>query len=89
MSAALRIPCLSQSRLMVHIGGPQHIREDLVDALATEPNPMAYTSDERTPPNSHTSSEGSNVIDISKSLEGKPRWIHCTPLLGSDSEVGV
>ena len=23
------------------------------------------------------------------STEGKPRWIHCTPLLGSDDKVGV
>jgi hypothetical protein len=22
-------------------------------------------------------------------VEGKPRWIHCTPLLGSDEKVGV
>jgi len=22
-------------------------------------------------------------------LEGKPRWIHCTPMLGSDEKVGV
>ena len=25
----------------------------------------------------------------SATLEGKPRWIHCTPLLGSDERVGV
>jgi len=25
----------------------------------------------------------------SSSFEGKPRWIHCTPLLGSDERVGV
>lgn len=24
-----------------------------------------------------------------QNLDGKPRWIHCTPLLGSDSKVGV
>lgn len=25
----------------------------------------------------------------SLALEGKPRWIHCTPMLGSDERVGV
>lgn len=32
---------------------------------------------------------GDNNRPTSSSLEGKPRWIHCTPLLGSDEKVGV
>lgn len=29
------------------------------------------------------------LSSTSGNVEGKPRWIHCTPLMGSDEKVGV
>lgn len=49
-----------------------------------------HPHDGRTSSNtSAANSEASNFSDPTSELEGKPRWIHCTPLLGSDSRPGV
>ncbi|KAF2794896.1 hypothetical protein K505DRAFT_303150 [Melanomma pulvis-pyrius CBS 109.77] len=97
-SAALRIPGLSQSRLMDRIGGPSHVREGLLDALAQGIGVTAKISwltqsatrtHSQSNPHSHSNSKSSNSISEPEILEGKPRWIHCTPLLGSDSKPGV
>ncbi|KAG9384382.1 hypothetical protein PtrSN002B_011597 [Pyrenophora tritici-repentis] len=99
-SESLRIPGLSQSRLMDRIGGPLHVRESLLDAFASGVGVTAKISwltqpINRTP--SYTqlnsrynrNSDASDSISDSEIIEGKPRWIHCTPLLGSDSKPGV
>ncbi|KAF2463172.1 uncharacterized protein BDR25DRAFT_246288 [Lindgomyces ingoldianus] len=91
-SAALRIPGLSQSRLMDRIGGPSHIRDGLIDALAAGVGVTAKVSwltHSTHAQHSHSNSEGSNGTDGSEFLEGRHRWIHCTPLMGSDAKVGV
>ncbi|GME25504.1 PAS domain-containing protein [Neofusicoccum parvum] len=91
-SAALRIPGLAQSRLLDRIGGPQSVREGIATAFAegvrvtakiswlTGSNAGWYSKD-----GAHDSHHPSR----SNSMEGKPRYIHCTPLLGSDGVPGV
>ncbi|KAK5134953.1 hypothetical protein LTR08_005904 [Meristemomyces frigidus] len=95
-SPALRIPGLLQTKFLDRIGGPTHVRDGILDALshgtsvtakiswltesaAARQNGSRDSSDRRPSQNSQQSS----------SMEGKPRWIHCTPLLGSDERVGV
>lgn len=64
---------------MDRIGGPQAIRDGVLDSLSHN-NPVTAKISWLSVPTdpSHRSS-----------IEGKPRWIHCTPLLGSDEKVGV
>lgn len=73
-SPALRIPGLLQTKFLDRIGGPEQVREGLLDSFA------------------HGTGVTAKVTWISSSnsgFEGKPRWIHCTPLMGSDEKVGV
>ena len=79
-SPALRIPGLLQTKFLDRIGGPQHLREGILDALQHGTSVTAKVSWLTNPPNSGDRQSG---------VEGKPRWIHCTPLLGSDERVGV
>jgi hypothetical protein len=92
---------------MERIGGPQHVRDGVLDALAqgvgvTAKISWLTQSSHRTNGNrngrsqslSQTTSGSSTAEPYAgpedlDSLEGKPRWIHCTPLLGSDSKPGV
>jgi hypothetical protein len=83
---------------MDRIGGPSHVREGLLDALAQGVGVTAKISWLTQPANrshspsnspSNSESEGSNSMKQPEILEGKPRWIHCTPLMGSDSKPGV
>ncbi|KAF2706900.1 hypothetical protein K504DRAFT_447769 [Pleomassaria siparia CBS 279.74] len=96
-SAALRIPGLSQSRLMDRIGGPSHVREGLLDALSQGVGvtakiswltQSANRSHSQAASHSYANSDSSNSPER-EVFEGKPRWIHCTPLIGSDSKPGV
>jgi hypothetical protein len=66
---------------MDRLGGPQHVRDGVLDSLAHGTSVTAKISWIST----------SSPPDASRrtSIEGKPRWIHCTPLLGSDDKVGV
>lgn len=80
-SPALRIPGMLQTKFLDRIGGSEHTRKGLVDALASGTSVTAKVS---WLPNSSDKDENQYV-----SGEGKPRWIHCTPLLGSDNKVGV
>lgn len=80
-SPALRIPGLLQTKFLDRVGGPQHVREGILDALAHGTGVTAKIS--------WLTNSGANGDRHSSSLEGKPRWIHCTPLLGSDEKVGV
>ncbi|EOD46088.1 PAS domain-containing protein [Neofusicoccum parvum] len=82
----------AQSRLLDRIGGPQSVREGIATAFAegvrvtakiswlTGSNAGWYSKD-----GAHDSHHPSR----SNSMEGKPRYIHCTPLLGSDGVPGV
>nr|POE47551.1 phototropin-2 [Quercus suber] len=77
-SPALRIPGLLQNRLLDRIGGPEHVRQGILEALSTGTGVTAKITWLVRDRNSANSDEG-----------GKARWIHCTPLLGSDEKVGV
>ncbi|KAG9667932.1 hypothetical protein KCU99_g9413, partial [Aureobasidium melanogenum] len=80
-SPALRIPGLLQTKFMDRIGGPQDVRDGVLDSLS-----------HATPVTAKISWLSSPTLPDSPrriSIEGKPRWIHCTPMLGSDDKVGV
>jgi hypothetical protein len=66
---------------MERLGGPQEVRDGVLESLAHGIPVTAKVSWLSTPsmPGSHHRT----------SIEGKPRWIHCTPMLGSDEKVGV
>ena len=94
-SPSLRIPGLCQSKLGDHIGGPEHVRDSLIEALAQGIGVTAKVSwltrvGRASPslslPVSDDASIRTGVDDI---IEGKARWVHCTPLTGSDGKVGV
>ena len=78
-SPALRIPGLLQTKFLDRIGGPQQVREGILDSLAHGTSVTAKIS----------WLTGNNGLSGRGSTEGKPRWIHCTPMLGSDDKVGV
>ncbi|OQO12107.1 hypothetical protein B0A48_02746 [Cryoendolithus antarcticus] len=81
-SPALRIPGLLQTKFLDRIGGPTQIRDDILDSLAHGTGVTAKIT-------WLTGSTPTSLETRRASVEGKPRWIHCTPLLGSDERVGV
>ncbi|KAI5250609.1 hypothetical protein E4T42_04964 [Aureobasidium subglaciale] len=80
-SPALRIPGLLQTKLMERLGGPQDVRDGVLDSLTHGTPVTAKISWLSTPAPAGSPHR--------TTIEGKPRWIHCTPLLGSDEQVGV
>lgn len=75
-SPTLRIPGLLQTKLMDRIGGPDHLKNGILDAFR---NGTGVTA--KVPWIAYANGKGSS--------DGRPRWIHCTPLFGSDERVGV
>ncbi|KAF2214731.1 hypothetical protein CERZMDRAFT_37005 [Cercospora zeae-maydis SCOH1-5] len=75
-SPSLRIPGLIQTKFLDRIGGPASVREGLLDALTRGTGVTAKVT--WLTSHSHTDIDG-----------GKTRWLHCTPLFGSDDRVGV
>lgn len=77
---------------MDRIGGPQHVREGLLSALSEGVGVTAkiswLTHSKRRSLDATSNMSPDSTSDV-EALEGKPRWIHCTPLLGSDSKPGV
>lgn len=71
-SPALRIPGLLQSPFLERIGGPKSVRQGIQDALTQGAGVTAKIS--------WLTYVGQPTDK--NSLDGKPRWIHCTPLLG-------
>jgi len=97
VSPALRIPGLLQSPFLSRIGGPAHVREGLSDAFESG---AAVTAKVTWLPNGRASEDvGDSMNGDSRpgSRRGGPpsddgqriRYISCTPLLGSDDQVGV
>ncbi|CZT22925.1 uncharacterized protein RCC_08633 [Ramularia collo-cygni] len=74
-SPTLRIPGMLQSKLLDRIGGPEAVRTGLLEALMNGTGVTAKIA---------WLTSGSDMLE-----HGKVRWIHCTPLLGSDEKVGV
>lgn len=76
---------------MDRIGGPQYIRDGLVDALAQGVSVTAKVSWLTRSSRSSGHSDASSIASEDSTLptESRPRWIHCTPLMGSDLKPGV
>jgi len=72
-SPSLRIPGILQSPFMNKIGGSGRIREELTRALADGQGVTAKI----------------RWLSSKHDTEGRNRWVHCTPLLGSNGAVGV
>lgn len=64
---------------MDRIGGPQSVRDGILESLTEGITVTAKIS----------WLTGASNQEEGSGLEGKARWIHCTPLLGSDEKVGV
>ncbi|KAF2476580.1 uncharacterized protein BDR25DRAFT_277827 [Lindgomyces ingoldianus] len=80
-SPSLRVPGILQSKFLDRIGGSSRVRDSLADALAD--GTRGVTAKIRWLPKALTNP------DSDRSEEGRPRWIHCTPLLGQSGSVGV
>lgn len=79
-SPSLRVPGILQSRFLDRIGGNARVRDSLSNALGD--GTRGVTAKVRWL--SHA------VPDLESCYEeGRPRWIHCTPLLGQSGAVGV
>lgn len=75
-SPSLRVPGILQSPFLHRIGGSARVRSDLAGALGEG---RGVTAKVRWLAKAAPDGEG----------EGRPRWIHCTPLLGHSGSVGV
>jgi len=73
-SPALRTPGILQSPLLSRIGGSSRVRDELSAALESD---RGVTAKVRW------------VSGRPGEEEGRARWVHCTPLLGSNGVVGV
>lgn len=79
-SPSLRVPGILQSPFLDRIGGSNRVRESVRDALAD--GSRGVTAKIRWLPHAVQNLEDSYD-------EGRPRWIHCTPLLGQSGSVGI
>jgi hypothetical protein len=86
-SPSLRVPGILQSHLMSRIGGSKRIHEELEQAFALGQGVTAKVRWIAAGVRSDGSSGSSSVENGGK--EGRPRWIHCTPLFGSNGSVGA
>lgn len=87
-SPSLRLPGVVQSNLMDRIGGSAQLRQQIEQAL--------YRGQSVTAKVKWNSSPGARKVPNQQPSDGsipqvvnKHRWIHATPLLGRNSEVGV
>lgn len=104
-SPSLRVPGTLQTHLMARIGGSQRIHDELFHAFAQGQSVTAKvkwlpstglrnasTSQLVLPDHSSGSTGGTTATNASHEtvgMDGRPRWIHCTPLLGANGSVGV
>lgn len=91
-SPALRIPGLLQSKFLDRIGGAARIRDQILDALSSGVGVTAkITWLPHASPSGQTEKDRDNIGGHYREddSEGQQRWIHATPLLGSDDKVGV
>ncbi|KAJ8107168.1 hypothetical protein OPT61_g9052 [Boeremia exigua] len=79
-SPSLRVPGILQSHFLERIGGSNRVRESVRDALGD--GSRGVTAKIRWLPHAVQNLETSYE-------EGRPRWIHCTPLLGANGSVGI
>lgn len=99
VSSALRIPGLLQSPFLSRIGGPSHVRDGLSDAFEKGDSvtakvmwlPQGRPQDSNDIDGNGGSRPGSRHGGGHMQQQGvsRARYISCTPLLGSDDQVGV
>ncbi|KAG6003011.1 hypothetical protein E4U21_002446 [Claviceps maximensis] len=110
-SPSMRVPGILQSPLLDRIGGSEHMRHQLIEALA---NGQSVTAKVRWLTISHRAAASyksrsqrkdatrqhpleahlhdGDVVDNGfepENMMGRSRWLHCTPLVGSNGKVGV
>lgn len=81
VSPSLRVPGILQSRFLDRIGGNTRVRNSVAEALSD--SSRGVTAKIR------WLSTATANLDEGHPEEGRPRWIHCTPLLGQSGAVGV
>ncbi|KAL5384133.1 hypothetical protein DPSP01_005607 [Paraphaeosphaeria sporulosa] len=81
VSPSLRVPGILQSRFLDRIGGNTRVRNSVAEALTD--SSRGVTAKIR------WLSTATADLDEGQHEEGRPRWIHCTPLLGQSGAVGV
>ncbi|KAI9706208.1 MAG: hypothetical protein M1820_004969 [Bogoriella megaspora] len=81
-SPSLRVPGILQSPFLSRIGGSARVRDELTAALASG---RGVTAKVRWIARPSTHSE----YDYDDAPQGRSRWIHCTPLIGHNGQVGV
>lgn len=104
-SPSLRVPGIIHTPLLDRIGGTTHMRDELVRALADGRRVTAKikwltttlrvnNQGDRPRCKPRQNSHPLDNLDDSDSFTtldqpGRPRWLHCTPLVGSNGRVGV
>ena len=78
-SASLRIPGMLQSKLFDRIQAPPFVRDGILEALTEG---IGVTAKINWLANIGPGGDREGA-------QGRQRWIHCTPLIGSDERVGV
>ncbi|KAJ4286078.1 hypothetical protein N0V90_013427 [Kalmusia sp. IMI 367209] len=81
VSPSLRVPGILQSRFLDRIGGNNRVRNSVAEALTD--SSRGVTAKIR-----WLTTAAAN-LDSDNNEEGRPRWIHCTPLLGQSGAIGV
>ena len=91
-SPSLRYPGLLQSPFLSRIGGSARVKDELASALSEGRNVTAKIRwlnlgyDESV---SSSNIDGHMSPTPSISSGGRPRWIHCTPLMGPNRAIGA
>ncbi|KAK7398687.1 hypothetical protein QQX98_011929 [Neonectria punicea] len=97
-SPSLRVPGMLQSPFLSRIGGSDRVRDSLTQAFAGGHGLTAkvrWLSRSDMQAQSHSTrvmdhqSHGEGGGQPPPASPGRSRWIHCTPLLGSNGSVGV
>ncbi|KAK8135876.1 hypothetical protein PG984_003816 [Apiospora sp. TS-2023a] len=83
-SPSLRVPGMLQSSFLSRVGGSTRLRDAIESALA---DGQGVTAKVRWLSSVSSSAASRNIDD--SSAPGRGRWIHATPLLGSNGAVGV
>ncbi|KAJ4357349.1 uncharacterized protein N0V89_001924 [Didymosphaeria variabile] len=81
VSPSLRVPGILQSRFLDRIGGNTRVRNSVAEALTDSSRGVTAKIRWLTTATAN--------LDEGSHEEGRPRWIHCTPLLGQSGAVGV
>ncbi|KAI9694876.1 MAG: hypothetical protein M1822_000492 [Bathelium mastoideum] len=76
-SPSLRVPGILQSHFLSRIGGSSRVRDELTQALASGRGVTAKIR------------WVARADDVNEENPGRSRWIHCTPLVGHNGQVGV